>query len=70
MLRTLVEARALVALAMAGGVGVWGLRAYPVSHDNVFLGLIGERAPGVLSAADATATPRCGSPRRSSPRRC
>src|SRR6185436_8111646 len=49
MLRKIVEARALVALAMSGGVGLWGLRAYPVSHDDVFLGLIGERAPGVLS---------------------
>ena len=28
---------------------LWGLRAYPVSRDDVFLGLIGERAPGVLS---------------------
>ena len=49
MLRKIVEARAVVALAMSGGVGLWGLRAYPVSHDDVFLGLIGERAPGVLS---------------------
>jgi hypothetical protein len=49
MLRKIVEARSVVALAMSGGVGFWGLRAYPVSHDDVFLGLIGERAPGVLS---------------------
>src|SRR5688572_17770564 len=49
MFRKIVEARALVALAVSGGVGLWGLRAYPVSHDDVFLGLIGERAPGVLS---------------------
>src|ERR687895_551296 len=49
MLRKIVEARAVVALAMSGGVGIWGLRAYPVSHDDVFLGLIGERAPGMLS---------------------
>src|ERR671912_1062923 len=49
MLRKIVEARAVVALAMSGGVGLWGLRAYPVSHDDVFLGLIGERAPGMLS---------------------
>ena len=38
-----------MALAASGGVGLWGLRAYPVAHDDVFLGLIGERAPGVLS---------------------
>ena len=49
MLRKIVEARALVAWAMSGGVGLWGLRAYPISPDDVFLGLIGERAPGVLS---------------------
>ena len=49
MLRTIVDARALVALAMSAGVGLWGLRAYPFSHDDVFLGLIRERAPGVLS---------------------
>ena len=49
MLRKIVEARAVVALAMSGGVGLWGLRAYPVSYDDVFLGLIGERAPGMLS---------------------
>src|SRR5215211_7183030 len=49
MLREIVEARAVVALAMSGGVGLWGLRAYPVSDDDVFLGLIGERAPGMLS---------------------
>src|SRR4029453_953544 len=49
MLRKIVEARALVALAVSGGVGLCGLRAYPVSHDDVFLGLIGERAPAVLA---------------------
>src|SRR6266540_3706431 len=49
MLRKIVEARAVVALAMSGGVGLWGVHAYPVSHDDVFLGLIGERAPGALS---------------------
>src|SRR5690242_21305248 len=40
---------ALPILAMSGAVGLWGLRAYPISHDDVFLGLIGERAPRVLS---------------------
>src|SRR5687768_3529144 len=34
---------------MSGAVGLWGLRAYPISHDDVFLGLIGERAPRVLA---------------------
>ena len=49
MLRKIVEARTLVALAVSAGVGLWGLHSYPVSHDDVFLGLIGERAPGMLS---------------------
>ena len=49
MLRKIVEARTLVALLMSAGAGVWGLRAYPISQDDVFLGLIGERAPGVLA---------------------
>lgn len=49
MLRKVVEARALVALALAGTGGAWGVHTYPVSQDDVFLGLIGERAPGVLS---------------------
>ena len=49
MLRRIVEARGVMALVMSGAVGLWGLRAYPISHDDVFLGLIGERAPGVLS---------------------
>jgi hypothetical protein len=42
----------VVALAVACGVGVWGIRAYPVSRDDVFLGLIGEQAPRVLACAD------------------
>jgi hypothetical protein len=49
VLRKIVEARAVIALAVAGGVGAWGVHAYPVSHDDVFLGLIGERAPAVLA---------------------
>ena len=49
MIRKIVEARVLVALAVACGVGVWGIHAYPVSRDDVFLGLIGEQAPRVLA---------------------
>src|SRR5687767_14203735 len=49
MLRKIVEARVLAAMAMASAVGVWGLRTYPVSGDDAFLGLIGERAPTVLA---------------------
>ena len=49
MLRKIVEARGVVALASAGGIGAWGLHAYPLARDDVFLGLIGEQAPGVLA---------------------
>lgn len=49
LLRKIVDARAVITLALAGGVGTWGVHAYPVSHDDVFLGLIGERAPAVLA---------------------
>ena len=47
MLRTLVEARALVALITGAATGLWGTQTYPVSRDDVFLGLIAERAPHV-----------------------
>ena len=40
MLRALVDARRIVALAVAGAVGIWGLSAYPFVPDNAFLGLI------------------------------
>ena len=50
MLRRIVEARAVRGPGDVAAVSaLWGLRAYPISHDDVFLGLIGERAPGVLS---------------------
>ncbi len=47
MLRTLVDARRVVALAVAGCVGAWGLSTYPFSTQNPFLGLIALEAPGV-----------------------
>ena len=46
MLRTLVQSRAPVALALAAATGLWGLRMYPIPRDDVFLGLISESAPG------------------------
>ena len=49
MLRALVDARRIVALAVAGAVGLWGLSAYPFVHDNPFLGLIDVRAPRVFA---------------------
>ena len=50
VLRKIVEARVVIALTLAGCVGAWGVHAHPISRDNVFLGLIGERTPGVLAA--------------------
>ena len=49
MLRALVDARRIVALAVAGAVGIWGLSAYPFVPDNAFLGLIDVRAPRVFA---------------------
>ena len=37
MLRTVVEARSLVAMVVAACVGTWGLRQYPVDHENLSL---------------------------------
>ena len=37
MLRTMLDARPLVAMIVAAGVGTWGLSAYPLPMDNVFL---------------------------------
>ena len=49
MLRALVYARRIVALAVAGAVGIWGLSVYPFAPDNAFLGLIDVRAPRVFA---------------------
>jgi hypothetical protein len=48
MLRTVVEARALVAMVVAACVGTWGLRQYPVDHENVFLALIAAKDPAIF----------------------
>jgi hypothetical protein len=48
MLRAVVEARRPLALSAAAVVGIWGLQAYPLPRDNVFLGLISIQAPGVF----------------------
>jgi hypothetical protein len=50
MLRTLLDARTLVALAVALATGVWGLRAYPLSQDDVFLALVAVRRPDLHQA--------------------
>ena len=45
MVRAIVEARALVAMSVAAVVGTWGLHAYPVNDENVYLALIALRNP-------------------------
>src|SRR6202521_6184729 len=45
MLRRMLDARPLVAMVVAACVGVWGLSAYPLPMDNVFLELIELRNP-------------------------
>src|SRR5215831_10634439 len=48
MLRTVVEARTLVAMSVAACVGAWGLRNYPVDHENLFLALIAAKDPAIF----------------------
>ena len=48
MLRTVLEARGLVAMLAAAGVGTWGLHTYPLRTDDVFLALIELRNPPVF----------------------
>ena len=45
MLRTLLDTRTFLAMAVALAVGVWGLRTYPLPPENVFLALIALRRP-------------------------
>ena len=45
MLRTILDARPLVAMILAAGIGAWGLHAYPMSTGDVFLALIELRNP-------------------------
>lgn len=50
MLRMVLDARLLIALAFATGVGACGLRAYPFQGDEVFLAAIEARRPDVFRA--------------------
>ena len=47
MLRTLIDARALLATLVAAVVGVCGLQAFPIDRDNPFLLLIEVRRPDI-----------------------
>jgi len=49
MLRSIVDARVLIALAIAAGVGTVGLRAFPMRSDHVFLAVIEAKRPDVYS---------------------
>ena len=46
----MLDARPLVALIVAAGVGGWGISAYPLPMDNVFLEIIALRNPPVFHA--------------------
>jgi hypothetical protein len=48
MIRTIVAARALVAMSVAAVVGTWGVLVYPVNPENPFLGLIALQTPQVF----------------------
>src|SRR3954470_5257185 len=48
MLRTILDARALIAMVLAAAVGVWGLHAHPMSTDDPFLALIELQNPFAL----------------------
>jgi hypothetical protein len=50
MLRMILDARPLVAMIIAAGVGTWGVMEYPMPADNVFLEIIALRNAPVFHA--------------------
>jgi len=54
MLRTLLDARTLLALAMGLAVRVSGLRTYPLPTDNVYLALVELRRPDIYQGLQYT----------------
>ena len=48
MIRTILAARALVAMSVAAVVGTWGVFVQPVDPENPFLGLIALQNPPVF----------------------
>ena len=57
MIRAVLDARALVVMALTAIVGTWGVYTFPFDRDNVFLALIELRNPtafGVLTYGYAT----------------
>src|SRR5947209_7349750 len=49
MLRTVLRARVVLAMALAACIGMWGLHKYPVPSDDPFLALIQLRTPRVYN---------------------
>ena len=49
MVRAILGARGLIAMVIAAGDRHWGLHAYPVQTDNLFLALIALKKPFVFS---------------------
>jgi hypothetical protein len=47
MMRSLIEARVLIAMTIAAGIGTYGLRTFPARSDQVFLSVIEARRPDV-----------------------
>src|SRR5467141_2367675 len=47
MVRAMLGARVVLAMAMAGCIGAWGLHIYPVQTDDPFLALIHLQRPFV-----------------------
>src|SRR6266852_5351276 len=50
MLRTILDARPLVAMIVAAVIGATGLHVYPLPTDDVFLALIALRTPAIFHA--------------------
>ena len=48
MLRMILDARALVAMLVAAGVGTWGVSTHPFPAQNVFLQIVALRNPHVF----------------------
>ena len=48
MVQAMLGARGLIAMLIALATGTWGLHAYPVQTDNVFLALIALKKPVVF----------------------
>ena len=48
MLRTILDARPLVAMSLAAVIGASGLHRYPLPADDVFLSLIALRTPAIF----------------------